>query len=317
MHTSKHNIVAAPPPHEKPTSLTPNLPRLDNLVSVETVPIQLPDGSVSPVRLFPAAERRHPSTQADRRRVIVIVPGLGIPAAFFDGFARALNRRGIDAAIGELRGHGDSRPRAGKDSTYGYHELVSVDFPAIFATVRERFPESTPFLLGHSLGGQLGALYAARIRGRLGGLIFVASGTPYFRTYGGLMAPGLLAVTQTVASVAKIAGFWSGKLDPMGFGPQSRVLMADWARLARTGRFEPSGADIDYEQRLTLLRLPVLSITMTGDDFAPRGSAKHLVDKLPNADVTYWTQPERLGHNGWIAHPETTVERIEKWLRDI
>ncbi|RDI66265.1 alpha/beta hydrolase family protein [Nocardia pseudobrasiliensis] len=285
---------------------------------METVPIQVPDGSTVPVRLIPArGPHRHPITPDAPRAVVVIIPGLGVPGAYYEMFADHLARRGFDAAIGELRGNGDSRPKPSPASAYGYQELVSVDFPAIFEVVRERFPDSTPILLGHSMGGQLGVMYASRIRGRLGGLILVASGTPYFRGYNGLARSAFLLGPAAVSLTANLAGFWPGdRITAGGFGRQSKVLISDWARLARTGRFEPAGADIDYEERIGRLKLPVLSITIAGDDLAPRGSADHLLAKLPKARVSTWHQPEALGHNGWITDPVTTVDRIERWIRD-
>ncbi|BDT93802.1 MULTISPECIES: alpha/beta hydrolase family protein [Nocardia] len=284
---------------------------------MQTVPIQMPDGTTVPVRLIPAGgAHRHPVTPDTPRPVLVIVPGLGVPAGYYELFAAGLAARGFDVAIGELRGNGDSRPKPSSASTYGYHELVSVDFPAIFEVVREQFPDSTPYLLGHSMGGQLGVMYAARIRGRLGGLVLVASGTPYYRGYRGLSGPGMLVGTTAISLTANLAGFWPGDRVSMGFGRQSKVLISDWARLARTGRFVPVGADIDYEERIARLKLPVLSITMTGDDLTPPSSAEHLLEKLPNAEVTRWRQPEPLGHNGWIRQYTSTVDQIEKWLRD-
>ncbi|MFE7744258.1 alpha/beta fold hydrolase [Nocardia sp. NPDC057455] len=284
---------------------------------MQTVPIQMPDGTTVPVRLIPAGgAHRHQVTPDAPRPVLVIVPGLGVPGGYYELFASGLAARGFDVAIGELRGNGDSRPKPNSASTFGYHELVSVDFPAIFEVVREQFPDSTPYLLGHSMGGQLGVMYAARIRGRLGGLILVASGTPYYRGYRGLSGPGMLVGTAAISLTANLAGFWPGDRVSMGFGRQSKVLISDWARLARTGRFVPVGADIDYEERIARLRLPVLSITMTGDDLTPPSSAEHLLEKLPNAEVTRWRQPEPLGHNGWIRQCASTVDQIEKWLRD-
>ncbi|MBJ8347785.1 alpha/beta fold hydrolase [Antrihabitans sp. YC2-6] len=285
---------------------------------METVPIQLPDGTTSPVLLFPADEAHsHKPSPDSPRPVVVIVPGLGIPGGYYDVFAKELAMRGFDAAVCELRGQGDSRPRPSSESRYGYHELVSVDLPAMFEVVRERFPESTPYLLGHSMGGQLGVLYAARIRGRLGGLILVASGTPYFRGFGGAKSPGILVGSAAMSLTANIAGFWPGdRINLGGFGRQSKTLISDWSRLARTGRFDPEGADIDYEERISRLKLPVLSISIEGDDVAPASSATHLVGKLPNSDVTTWLQPEPLGHNGWIRKPVTTVDRITAWLHD-
>ncbi len=286
---------------------------------METVPIQVTDGSSVPVRLIPAWGRhRHPITADTPRAVVVIVPGLGVPAIYYSDFAKELAGRGVDVAIGELRGNGDSRPRPTAESAYGYHELVSVDFPAIFEVVRERFPDSTPILLGHSMGGQLGVMYASRIRGRLRGLILIASGTPYYRGYSGIARSGMLLGPAAISLTASLAGFWPGdRITAGGFGRQSKVLIADWARLARTGRFVPVGADIDYEERISRLKLPVLSITVEGDDLTPRSSAEHLLEKLPNAPITSWHEPKPLGHNGWITDPASTVDRIEQWMRDL
>ncbi|MDF3310390.1 alpha/beta fold hydrolase [Rhodococcus sp. T2V] len=275
---------------------------------METVPIQMPDGTTTPVRLFPGP---------DDASVIVVFPGLGIPAGYYEPFAEELVSRGFNAAIGELRGQGDSRPRPSSDSTYGYHELVALDFPAIFEVVRERFPAATPFLLGHSMGGQLGVMYGARIRGRLGGIVLVASGSPYHRGFPGIHAPRMLVGAAAMSMTANLAGFWPGdKLDIGGFGRQSKVLITDWSRFARTGRIEPDGADIDYEERIARLTLPVLSVTVEGDDLAPESAAKNLLAKLPNADVTLWHQPQPLGHNGWIREPASTVDRIVDWIHD-
>ncbi|BEK92560.1 alpha/beta fold hydrolase [Nocardia seriolae] len=247
------------------------------------------------------------------------MPGLGVPGEFYSLFGKPLADRGFDVALLEIRGNGAApppracRPKPGAASQYGYQELVAVDFPAMFEAVRERFPDSTPYLLGHSMGGQLGVMYASRIRGRLGGLILVASGTPHRRGYSGLAALGSTALSLT----ANLAGFWPGDtVTAGGFGRQSKLLIADWARLARTGRFQPAGADIDYEERIGRLKLPVLSITMTGDELTPRGSARQLLAKLPNADSTIWHNPDPLGHNGWISDPASTLDRVEKWLRD-
>ena len=275
---------------------------------MQTVPIQMPDGSTVPVTLFPSEGR-------DDAPVIVVLPGLGIPGGYYRLFAEALVARGFHAAIGDLRGQGDSKPKPSSSSRYGYQELVSVDFPAIFEVVREQFPAATPYLLGHSMGGQLGAMYAARIRGRLGGLILVASGSPYHRGFGTTRGVPLYFGAAAMAITSNIAGFWPGdRIGVGGFGRQSRVLIDDWSRFARTGSIEPAGADIDYEERMGRLTLPVLALTIEGDDLAPKGSMENLTAKLANADITTEHIDEPLGHNGWIRNPTAVADLVERWM---
>lgn len=275
---------------------------------MQTVPIQMPDGSTVPVTLFPTEGR-------DDAPVIVVLPGLGIPGGYYRLFAEALVARGFHAAIGDLRGQGDSKPKPSSSSRYGYQELVSVDFPAIFEVVREQFPAATPYLLGHSMGGQLGAMYAARIRGRLGGLILVASGSPYHRGFGTTRGVPLYFGAAAMAITSNIAGFWPGdRIGVGGFGRQSRVLIDDWSRFARTGSIEPAGADIDYEERMGRLTLPVLAVTIEGDDLAPKGSMENLTAKLANADITTEHIDEPLGHNGWIRNPTAVADLVAQWM---
>jgi predicted alpha/beta hydrolase len=275
---------------------------------MQTVPIQMPDGSTVPVTLFSSEGR-------DDAPVIVVLPGLGIPGGYYRLFAEALVARGFHAAIGDLRGQGDSKPKPSSSSRYGYQELVSVDFPAIFEVVREQFPAATPYLLGHSMGGQLGAMYAARIRGRLGGLILVASGSPYHRGFGTTRGVPLYFGAAAMAITSNIAGFWPGdRIGVGGFGRQSRVLIDDWSRFARTGSIEPAGADIDYEERMGRLTLPVLALTLEGDDLAPKGSMENLTAKLANADITTEHIDEPLGHNGWIRNPTAVADLVERWM---
>jgi len=276
---------------------------------VETVPIQMPDGTSVPVRLFEA------ETPRSDLPVIVVLPGLGIPGGYYALFAQALTERGFHVATADLRGQGDSRPKPSGVSTYGYQELVSVDFPAIFEVVRERFPDATPYALGHSMGGQLSSLYASRIRGRLGGLILVASGSPFHRGFGVARGASLFLGAAAMSLTSNIAGFWPGdRIDVGGFGRQSKVLIEDWSRFARTGRIEPTGADIDYEERIARLTLPILAVTLAGDDLAPRASMANLLKKFPRAEVTTRHLSSPRGHNEWIRQPATVVAEIEAWF---
>src|SRR5690606_2089967 len=68
--------------------------------------------------------------------VVVIVPGMGVPASYYEPLARALARRGLAVATSELRGIGTSSIRARRGTDFGWRELVELDMPAILDAAR-------------------------------------------------------------------------------------------------------------------------------------------------------------------------------------
>lgn len=275
----------------------------------QIVPLQMPDGAVTPIRVF---------SGTGGRPVFVVWPGLGLPAIYYDKLAESLTARGFNVVVSEIRGQGSSEPTPDRESNFGYQELVTVDMPATFEIAREQFPDSTPYVLGHSFGGQLALLYAARVGHELGGVVLVAAGSPYYKTFPGARAIGPLVAGKAMSLTASIAGYWPGdKVNIAGFGRQPRLLISDWSRFARTGRLAPAGADIDYEACLRELSIPVLSISMSRDEAAPPSSVQHLVGKLEAAPVTNWRNPERRNHIDWMKSPGAIVERISSWLSEM
>ncbi|MFG2127158.1 alpha/beta fold hydrolase [Streptomyces sp. NPDC048751] len=278
--------------------------RPDDTAEAERLTVTLPDGAELAVHHWPGAPGEP---------LVVVWPALGVRARFYRRFATTLKAEGLGVAVADLRGHGDSRPRPDASARYGYHDLATVDYPAVFAALRERAPGSPVFLLGHSLGGQIGLMYAARNPADLDGVLLVAAGTPHFRTYPGLTGLIPLLGTGIVAGVARVRGYWPG--DVLRFaGRQSRVLVADWARMARTGRYRPTGADVDYEELIAALRLPVLAVSVEGDTLAPRDAVDALTGLLRGAEVTRWHHGERLSHMAWANRSQPIAAEIGRWI---
>lgn len=272
--------------------------------TAERLTVELPDGAELAVHHWPGP-RAAP--------LVVVWPALGVRARFYRRFAAALAEHGLGVAVVDLRGYGDSRPRPDASARYGYHELATVDYPAVFGALRERAPGSAVFLLGHSIGGQIGLMYAARNPDDLDGVLLVAAGTPYFRTYPGLTGLIPLLGTNTVAGVARLRGYWPGDLLRFA-GRQSRVLVGDWARMARTGRYRPAGADVDYEGLIAALRLPVLAVSVGNDLLAPPGAVDALCGLLRSAEVSRWHHGERLSHTAWANKSEPIAAEISRWI---
>jgi len=247
--------------------------------------------------------------------VFVVWPALGVWAKYYRPLADGLCDAGADAVLFDLRGSGRSRPLAGRSTRYGYRELLTRDWPRALAVVRERFAARPVFLLGHSLGGQLSALYLALEPTAAAGLVLVATSTPYFRRYGPLGGVRVLVGSQLMVAVSRLLGY----LPATGFGSrQAAGLIADWGRQARTGRYAVGGLP-DLESRLGQVRLPVLSVGVDGDRQAPPRAVEHLCEKLSGAAVTRWRYgpaeagAARLSHLSWVPHSGQLAARIRGW----
>ncbi|WP_051782171.1 MULTISPECIES: alpha/beta fold hydrolase [unclassified Streptomyces] len=255
------------------------------------------------------------------RAVVLIWPAMAVTASYYAPFCAELAELGIASVTVDLRGQGESRPRPDRTSRYGYDELAARDWPQSVAAVRERFGADTPlYLLGHSIGGQVSALYSAREPKGVDGMVFVAAGSVDHRGFPGAGALRVLASTQLAASIARLWGYFPGHR--LGFGGrQPARLIRDWARIARTGRFEPARADFDYTDALASVRLPVLAVSVAGDTLAPPTAVDRLCAALPSCTVQRWHyRPEsgiRVDHVRWARHGGPVAARIRAWTDEL
>ena len=109
-----------------------------------------------------------------------------------------------------------SSVRASRRHDHGYRELVEIDAPALIETLTERFPDSPVWIGGHSLGGQLSTLMAARQPDRVHGLLPIASGSVALSCY----PPRLQRGIRMLGLVSRISGAMVGHFpgQRIGFG---------------------------------------------------------------------------------------------------
>lgn len=252
------------------------------------------------------------------RGSLLFLPGMGLSARLFIRFARALAERGIEVFIHEWRGNGSSSRRASRRSNWRYRELLD-DIEAARNAVAERSRDG--YLIGgHSLGSQFACLSAAVDSVDCRGLIVVAGGSPYWRVFPWPMKAVMLATMFAFPTLGSLFGYYPGKR--VGFaGNEARDVMADWARSARTGLYRPTGVDVDLEENLRRLALPVLALDMVDDWFVPEGSLDWLLGKLDGCEVARKTvEPdkpdEKADHYAWMKRPHRTTEAIAAWLNE-
>lgn len=250
-------------------------------------------------------------------RLLYWVPAMGVPAKHYLPLAEALAARGVAVAVHEWRGIGSSNRRAGHDCDWGYRELLQEDIPAGMAALRERWPQATCWLGGHSLGGQLSLLYASLHPTEFAGLLLVASGSPYWRRFRhGWLIGAAYALAPLLAG---LLGYLPGRRIGFG-GNEARGVIADWARTGRTGCYAAAGMTQDFEQQLASLRLPSLALRLRDDWLGPTASLEWLVGKLGSAERSVDViTPSDLGghpadHFGWMKTPAPLAARIARWL---
>ena len=309
------------------------------------LPVTMADGTTSQVRLFlpgtpkvgegsDATAPGHATIPAHSpvdaawnhaRPVIVVWPGFGMGARYYDPIAWELADRGFPVITGELRGQGSSTARASRKHKWGYHHLASGDYPRTIRAAKEALGVNRnhpTLMLCHSMGGQIGSLFLARpeaeelgIRGMMG----VGSGTPYYKGFKGKQRMRLQWGTYQIMLNILLFGYQpAGALDLAGYGRQSGVQLREWFRYGQTNRLHKlRDQDMDYEEAKKSVRLPVLFTRCANDEDCPLASAQHLADELPAAQVKVEELDSQLGHNRWAREPKLVSDRLEEFWREI
>ncbi|MBX2873810.1 MAG: alpha/beta fold hydrolase [Saprospiraceae bacterium] len=279
----------------------------------QLIDIELQDGASTKITQFGEAGTENSS-------VFICLSAMGVAGSYYKNLGEHLAAKGHIAFTTDYRGIGHSSLRPPK-ADFGYKEIIEYDYKGIIEAVINRFPATPIYLLGHSLGGQLGSLYLGRyLPKQVHGIILIASCSVYYRGWPGFMAYATLFGTQMAALISSGLGYFPGK--KVGFGgTEAKTVMRDWSRQARTGSYIVERSDFDYEEALSQLNIPVLAISIQGDNFAPRKAMMNLYQKYHTSAPIHHhhLSPEeagipKLNHFNWARQPSGVVKMVQSWL---
>ena len=243
---------------------------------------------------------------------LVFVPALGVPADYYADFARALNQRGISVAVNELRGH--------RRVDFGYSTLINKDLKAVVHLAARAFSGLPLILGGHSLGGQLVALYAGRYQPQVEGILQIACSSPYYRGFPPSRARTIYWGSYLIQAVSGVLGYFPGRVFGFG-GREARRLMNDWARIARYNLFNFDGDPFDYDGTLAAIGSPVLNLCFPADTYAPLSAVHRFTDKLPQNQlhIEMLDTPEfhQTHHFNWVRQGDLLAPVLLRWLARI
>jgi len=249
------------------------------------------------------------------------MPAMGVPARKYLPLAEELNKQGFASALFEWRGIETSSVRASRKDDFGYNEILNHDLPEAIKQVRQVYPENPIYILGHSLGGQLGFLLMCQMPEEFEGIVGVATGTPYFKGWEFPNNVGIYLFSKLVRLISASVGHFPGRKFRFA-GREARQLMKDWSRTVSSGEYRIEGNPVEFEEVCHQLHKQALMITVDDDVLAPKQSAKNLGDKLSSSEVAYAHltatdfESRITGHFNWMKEPRAVVAEVKNWINN-
>lgn len=245
----------------------------DSPVRYEEDAFTTPDG----LRLV----ERHWIPEGRPRAHVAVLHGYAEHGGRYAHFGESLARRGYGVHALDLRGHGRSDgPIA---LVRSFNEYLA-DVRLFMARLAERHPGERVFLLGHSMGGTIAALYAIVDRPAIAGMLLSGPALGAARNPGivtramlllGRLAPRLPAVRLDATAVSRDPGVVLRYCnDPLVYRGRVRAgLVAAMIRAAR-----------HIDQRMHQLALPLLVMHGTEDRLAAHQHSVELHERAASAD---------------------------------
>ena len=270
------------------------------------------DGSEITTEWFPA--------ENTPRATVICLPAMGVRASYYRQFAEALQQQHFTAITADWRGHGTSTIRPSRTVDFGYETLVE-DLRELIQSIKQATSGDTPIIIaGHSLGGQIASLFAARFPDEIDGIFSIASCLVHYRGWDGWKAQRVRLAGHLFYPLSKLLGFFPGHIIGFG-GKEARTIMYDWCYNLLYGSYRPAGSLFDYEAALRRAQLPILALSLEGDDFAPQRAVQNLCDKFAsNTAVSHrHLSASQTGladnpHFSWAKQPAPLIAIFSDWL---
>lgn len=282
---------------------------------LKTQTLELPDHTRVQINWFYGEETA--------RGVVLFLPAMGVSIDYYKSLARNWSGRGYAIALIESRGMRHSSVKDVKHENFGYKEILNIDLATLIPELSKLHNSLPIWLSGHSLGGQLALLHATQKHSVIAGIILIATGSNYY----GTMPTRVQKLKRKLGFyftrvITRLFGYFPGH--KLGFGGrQPRNLIKDWTFEGLNGKYQLCDEYYDYNQSLRQLDLPILMISLSGDQLVPKSSADFLAKKLERATITqvelqasdYGLQ--RFNHFKWTKHPGPVLDIVDHWVTQV
>jgi len=243
---------------------------------------------------------------------------MGAASRYLIRSAQSLADQGIAVLLADPRGIGASPPIPSAQVDFSMFDHLELDWPAFIAEARKLAPGTPIFIGGHSLGGQLSALYVSANPAAVDGLVTLAACALSFRLWPWPSRWVIATLYRFFALASRVCGYLPGHR--LGWGaPCSRTATLEWSRWGLEGHY--SHRDGGSLEALFADFCGEALVVSFDDDrrYAPKRAVDALAARFSSGKVERWhLAPEELGleavgHFGLRSAPELW-RRLGLWM---
>ncbi len=265
---------------------------------------------------------------ATARAGLLIAPAMGVEQRYYADFAHWMAAQGWLVMSFDYRGMGASRPAEMRHSLKGLDADIRTwaeqdAAGAVDELARLLGPDRPLHWLGHSLGGQILGLLPNR--DRIGKAVTVGCGSGYWRENAAGLRRYVWWLWYVVVPLSlPLFGYFPGRrLRKVGDLP--RGVMAQWRRWCLDRDYLMGEGGAAWRQQYAALKLPMLALSFTDDEFMSRRNTESLhsfyagaqpqLQRIAPKDVG----ERRIGHFGFFrARFEAKLwPRVSLWLQGV
>jgi pimeloyl-ACP methyl ester carboxylesterase len=235
--------------------------------------------------------------RADRPLVVFLHEGLGSMSMWKDFPQRLCDAASLRGLVYSRPGYGRSTPRS-PDERWGLdfmHRQAHEVLPALLRVLRVDQP---PWLFGHSDGGSIALLYAARFPGAVAGLV--------------LLAPHIFVEPVSVSSIQQARQAYR-ETDLR----QRLARHHDDADSAFWGWndiwLDPGFSRWNIEAELASIDCPLMAIQGVDDEYGTLGQVRGIARQLPQTRLLEWPD---CGHSPHRDQPVRLIDEVTRFITD-
>ena len=237
--------------------------------------------------------------QGDAPLLVFLHEGLGSVSMWKDFPQRLCRTLACRGLVYSRPGYGRSTPRDALDlwDVDFLHQQAHEVLPALLSVLGVDAVRDKPWLFGHSDGGSIALLYAARYPNHLAGAI--------------VLAPHIVVEDLSIASIEQARrAYVDGDLRPRlaRFHDDPDSAFWGWNRIW----LHPPFRRWTIDDELATIGCPLLAVQGLDDEYGTLEQVHGIARRVPHAQVL---ELARCGHSPHRDQPEALIEAVESFIR--